>query len=107
MHREADEIRTDVEGAGGMGSIKFKIQKLADLGVMSQPQGHTQDYASCKLQDRTPTSSFSTFNTLRGEQNTSSGLCWCMWLHTNTLLKEALQNRRNDVMHVSITRYSF
>lgn len=48
-----DEIHTDVEGAGGMGSIKFKLQQVAGLGVVSQPQGHTQDYTSCKLQHTT------------------------------------------------------
>ena len=36
-----------------MGSVKFQLQQVAGLGVMSQPQGHTQDHTSCKLQHKT------------------------------------------------------
>lgn len=48
-----DMIHTYVEGAGGMGSFKLKLQQGAGLRVMSQPQGHTEDYSSCKLQHTT------------------------------------------------------
>lgn len=51
--RDRDVIRTDVEGAGGSSPIQFKLHQAADLLVMSQPKGHTQDYTSCKLQHKT------------------------------------------------------
>lgn len=38
-----DEEHTDVEGVGGLSSIKFDLKEVAGLGVVSQPEGHTQD----------------------------------------------------------------
>lgn len=48
-------IHTDVEGAGDLSSMKLQSHQAARLGIMSQPEGHAQDHASCELQQRVQT----------------------------------------------------
>ena len=36
-------MHTDVEGVGGLSSIKFQLKEVASLGIVSKPEGHTQD----------------------------------------------------------------
>lgn len=44
-------VDTDVEGAGGLSSVKLDAEQAAGFLVMPQPQSHTQDYTSCKPKD--------------------------------------------------------